>query len=130
MNSPHIGDMPVINPRYRCRKHRYGYFLISRVLSTLFDGIVKVDTETSEVLRWEGPQGHTPGEAIFVPRPAVSEGEVVDEDDGVLLSVVLDGANRTSYLLCLDAKNMTELGRAECEFAIAIGLHGRHVPAS
>jgi hypothetical protein len=23
---------------------------------------------------------------------------------------------------------MTELGSAECEFAVAIGLHGRHVP--
>lgn len=127
--SPHAGDMPVINPNYRCRKHRYGYFLITRVLATLFDAIAKIDTETRELLQWEGPHGHTPGEAIFVPRPA-ADGEELDEDDGVLLSVVLDGANRTSYLLCLDAKTMTELGRAECEFAVAIGLHGRHVPAS
>ncbi|KAK3300904.1 retinal pigment epithelial membrane protein-domain-containing protein [Chaetomium fimeti] len=135
--APHAGDMPVINPRYRGRKHRYGYFLVSRVLSTLFDGIAKIDTETRELLRWEGPRGHTPGEAIFVPRPATAaataddgDGVVPDEDDGVLLSVVLDGANRTSYLLCLDARTMTELGRAECEFAVAIGLHGRHVAAA
>ncbi|KAK4154961.1 carotenoid oxygenase [Chaetomidium leptoderma] len=128
--APHAGEMPVINPQYRCRKHRYGYFLISRALSTLFDAIAKVDTDTRELLQWEGPRGHSPGEAIFVPRPAAAEGEVPDEDDGVLLSVVLDGANRTSYLLCLDAKTMTELGSAECEFAVAIGLHGRHVPAS
>lgn len=127
--SPHAGDMPVINPAYRCLRHRYGYFLVSRIKSTLFDAIAKVDTETREVLQWEGPHGHTPGEAIFVPRPAAAEGEVLDEDDGVLLSVVLDGANRTSYLLCLDAKTMRELGRAECEFAVALGLHGRHVPA-
>ncbi|KAL1835557.1 hypothetical protein VTJ49DRAFT_6489 [Mycothermus thermophilus] len=128
--SPHAGDMGIINPQYRCRKHRYGYFLISRVLSTLFDAIVKVDTDTRELLLWEGPRGHTPGEAIFVPRPATADGVVPDEDDGVLLSVVLDGANKTSYLLCLDAKTMTELGRAECEFAVALGLHGRHVAAA
>ncbi|KAG7294563.1 hypothetical protein NEMBOFW57_004639 [Staphylotrichum longicolle] len=130
--SPHSGDMPVINPHYRCRKHRYGYFLVSRALSTLFDAIAKIDTETRELLQWEGPRGHTPGEAIFVPRPtaATADGAVPDEDDGVLLSVVLDGANRTSYLLCLDARTMTELGRAECEFAVALGLHGRHVAAS
>jgi torulene dioxygenase len=122
--APHAGDMPVINPRYRCRRHRYGYFVVSRALSTLFDAIAKVDTDTRELLQWEGPRGHTPGEAIFIPRP-----DAKDEDDGVLLSVVLDGENRTSYLLCLDAKIMTELGSAECEFAVAIGLHGRHVPA-
>ncbi|KAK5652829.1 hypothetical protein OQA88_9495 [Cercophora sp. LCS_1] len=126
--APHAGDMPVINPNYRCRKHRYGYFLVSRGLSTFFDAIVKIDTETREVLQWEGPRAHTPGEAIFVPRPA-ADGETVDEDDGVLLSVVLDGENRTSYLLCLDAKTMTELGSAECQFAVAIGLHGRHLSA-
>ncbi|KAI9150767.1 Beta,beta-carotene 15,15'-dioxygenase [Paramyrothecium foliicola] len=126
--SPHSGDMPTMNPVYRHRKHRYAYFLVSRALSTLFDAIAKVDTETRELLQWEGPQGHSPGEAIFVPRPAI-DGEAVDEDDGVLLSVVLDGENEKSYLLCLDAKTMTELGTAECNFAVAIGLHGRHVSA-
>ncbi|KAK0627328.1 retinal pigment epithelial membrane protein-domain-containing protein [Immersiella caudata] len=110
--SPHAGDMPVINPLYQGKKHRYGYILVSRVMSTLFEAIAKVDTETRELLQWQGPKGHTPGEAIFVPRPA-GDGEALDEDDGVLLSVVLDGENRRSYLLCLDAKTMTELGSAE-----------------
>ena len=123
---PHAGDMPVINPKYVCKRHRYDYLLTSRFLSTMFDSITKVDTETRELLRWEGPHGHTPGEAVFVPHPG-GDGEVLGEDDGVLLSVVLDGGNRRSYLLCLDARSMTELGRAECEFAVAIGLHGRHV---
>ncbi|KAK3292963.1 carotenoid cleavage dioxygenase 1 [Chaetomium fimeti] len=128
--SPHTGDLPTINPNYQCRKHRYAYFVISRIRSTFFDALAKVDTETAEVLQWEGPHGHTPGEAIFVPRPATDGEEEPSEDDGVLLSVVLDGANKMSYLLCLDAKTMTELGRAECEFAVAIGLHGCHLPAA
>ncbi|KAK1753200.1 Beta,beta-carotene 9 [Echria macrotheca] len=110
--APHVGDLPTINPNFRFREHRYVYLIVSRGLSTMFDAIAKVDTKTREVLRWEGPQGHTPGEAIFIPRPAV-EGESVDEDDGVLLSVVLDGGNKMSYLLCLDAPTMTEIGRAE-----------------
>ena len=48
------------------------------------------------------------------------------EDDGVLLSVVLDGPAHTSYLLCLDARTMEELGRAEADFAIGAGFHGVH----
>ncbi|KAK4118734.1 carotenoid cleavage dioxygenase 1 [Parathielavia appendiculata] len=130
--SPHAGDMPTINPLYRCRRHRYAYMLVSRGLSTLFDAIAKMDVDRREVLRWEGPRGHTPGEAVFVPRPRTEDNgdevrEEEEEDDGVLLSIVLDGENRTSYLLCLDARTMTELGSADCEFAVAVGLHGRHV---
>jgi len=120
--------LPTINEAYACRKHRFTYSMTSRGLSTLFDGIAKVDCETQEVLIWSGPRGHSPSEAIFVPRPSSEvENHTTEEDDGVLLSVILDGVNKTSYLLCLDAKTMTEVGRAECEFAIAITLHGQHV---
>jgi torulene dioxygenase len=57
-----------------------------------------------------------------VPSP-----EGVDEDDGVLLSVVLDGFDETSYLVCLDTRTMKELGRAECDWAVGIGTHGAHI---
>ncbi|AEO70629.1 uncharacterized protein THITE_2122267 [Thermothielavioides terrestris NRRL 8126] len=127
---PHAGDMPTINPAYACRKHRYVYCLINRGLSTLFDSIAKVDTHTRQVVSWSGGVGHSPGEAIFIARPGVGEdGQRVEseEDDGVLLSVVLDGFQRSSYLVCLDAKTMTELGRAECGFAVAFGFHGQHI---
>ncbi|KAK8030957.1 retinal pigment epithelial membrane protein [Apiospora arundinis] len=128
VSAPHIGDLPTINEAYACRKHRFTYSMASRGLSTLFDSISKIDCETRDVLIWSAPQAHSPSEAIFVPRPSVdTEAHASDEDDGVLLSVVLDGVNKSSYLLCLDAKTMTELGRAECEFAVAMTLHGQHV---
>ncbi|KAI0470661.1 beta,beta-carotene 9',10'-dioxygenase [Xylariaceae sp. FL0804] len=119
--TPRVGELPTINPAYATRRHRYVYSLPTRGLSTLTDGLVKTDTATGRALLWEGPRGHTPGEAIFVARPDAS-----DEDDGVLLSVVLDGLGRRSYLLCLDARTMTEMGRAECDFAVPLGFHGLH----
>lgn len=127
--TPHAGELPTINPAYACRRHRFVYGLVHRGLSTFLDGIVKTDTRTREAVVWEGPPGHTPGEAIFVPRPRAEKGPENEEDDGVLLSVVLDGDNRRSYLLCLDARTMRELGRAECGFAVGIGFHGQHVTA-
>lgn len=120
--APHAGELPTINPLYATKKHRYVYSLPFRGRSTLTDAIVKTDIETREVLFWDNPKGHTPGEAIFIPRPGGEE-----EDDGVLLSLILDGEKAKSYLLCLDAKTMTETGRAEVEFAIALGFHGAHV---
>lgn len=128
---PHSGDFGVIHPDYVCRKHRYIWSCSSVARSTLFDCIIKTDTQTREVIRWAGQTAHTPSEPIFIPRPATGDlAKLREEDDGVLLSVILDGRNRTSYLLCLDAKSMEELGRAECEFAIGITFHGKHMKSS
>ncbi|SPO07108.1 related to beta-carotene 15,15`-dioxygenase [Cephalotrichum gorgonifer] len=123
--APYAGELPTYNTAYMLREHRYTYAVSSRGLSTMFDSIVKTDTATQEALMWCGPKGHTPGEAIFVPRPAGEDGGERAEDDGVLLSVVLDGESRVSYLLCLDARTMEEVGRAECGFAVGFGFHGR-----
>lgn len=124
--APHVGELPTINRAYACRPYRYVYSVPSRGLSTAIgECLAKTDLATREALVWRGPAGHTPGEAIFVARP-----DAVDEDDGVLLSVVLDGAGQRSYLLCLDAKTMTEMGRAEADFAISFGFHGLHAPVA
>ena len=47
------------------------------------------------------------------------------EDDGVLLSAVLDGDSGGSYLLVLDATNMETLATAEVKGPhIPFGFHG------
>ncbi|KAI8624979.1 carotenoid cleavage dioxygenase 1 [Xylariaceae sp. FL1651] len=131
IKSPHAGELPTINPDYATRRYRYVYSLATHGYSTMHDAIVKTDLATRQTVSWQGPKGHTPGEAIFVPRPKqLQEGdEEMDEDDGVLLSVVLDGYGKNSYLLCLDAKTMKELGRAVCEWAVGHGFHGLHIHA-
>lgn len=131
IKAPHVGDLPTINPAFHTRPYRYLYSLPNNGKSTFVDTILKTDTVTQEVLQWNNPAGHTPGEAIFVPRPRDHQegGKEQEEDDGVLLSVVLNGFSRTSYLVCIDAKTMVEMGRAEMEFAVGEGLHGMHTPA-
>ncbi|OAA53468.1 torulene oxygenase [Niveomyces insectorum RCEF 264] len=123
--APHTGELPTINPAYATRRHRFVYSMSNRGRSTLSDGLVKTDTQTRAALLWRAPEAHTPGEAIFVPRP----GPGLAEDDGVLLSVVLDGRAGTSYVLCLDARTMQETGRATMTFAVGFGFHGLHAPA-
>lgn len=124
ITTPHAGDLPAINPAYATKKHRYVWGVATRGLSLFFDSIVKTDTETGDALIWSGGKGHTPSEMVFIARPGAT-----DEDDGVVLSIVLDGNKGHSYVLCLDAKTLEELGRAEANFAIAFGLHGVHVPS-
>jgi beta,beta-carotene 9',10'-dioxygenase len=64
-----------------------------------------------------------PGEPVFVPSPDARR-----EDDGVLLSVVLDGRTGSSFLLVLDASSLEELARAEVPHQIPFGFHGQYAP--
>jgi carotenoid cleavage dioxygenase-like enzyme len=48
-----------------------------------------------------------------------------EEDDGAILSVVLDAARGSSFLLVLDAASFEELGRAEAPQRIPLGFHGQ-----
>ncbi|KAL4867378.1 hypothetical protein BDV12DRAFT_198331 [Aspergillus spectabilis] len=115
-------ELPALNPTYITMPHRYTYAVIDRGYSTFFDGIMKFDSRANETLVWSD-QAQSPGEPIFVLDP---KGE--KEDDGVLLSVVLDGLTGKSYLLVLDAGSLKELGRASMQGVVAFGFHGQYVP--
>lgn len=118
-----VGELPTINLNFVTREHRFVYGVVNRGYSSFLDGICKTDTKTGEALYWD-ERGCTPGEAIFVPDPAGT-----GEDDGVLLSVVLDtrkAGEESSFLLVLDARTMRELGRAEVGGVVGFGFHGCH----
>lgn len=111
-------ELPTINPDYRTYRHRFSYGCADRMKSSFMDGIVKFDNITKTSIHWE-TEGHTPGEPIFVADP---DGKA--EDDGVLLTVVLDGFIERSYLLVLNAKTLEEVGRAEVPGPVSFGFHG------
>ncbi|EIW74527.1 carotenoid cleavage dioxygenase [Coniophora puteana RWD-64-598 SS2] len=114
-------DLPTLNPRYVCKPARYVYGVNDRGQSTFYDGLVKFDTHTQEAVYWSA-QAQSAGEAVFVPNPDGTE-----EDDGALLTVVLDGFTGKSYLAVLDARDMTEVARASLETAVGFGFHGAYV---
>jgi len=79
------------------------------------------DAATHTVTYWSA-HAQSAGEAVFVPDPSETE-----EDDGALVSVVLDGFTGRSYLVGLDAKDITETGRASLETAVDFGFHGAYI---
>lgn len=117
-------ELPTFNPRYATKPSRYMYGVTDEGNSTFLDGLIKYDSHTRTAKKWR-VHAHSPGEAIFLPHP---EGR--EEDEGILLSVVLDGTRGKSYLLVLDAKSFTEVGRAEMETVVGFGFHGTHVGVS
>lgn len=86
---------------------------------TWLDGIVKADVEERATTVWR-EAGRFPGEPVFAARPGAE-----DEDDGVLLSVVLDADRGSSFLLVLDAADLSEVARAEVPHHIPFSFHGQ-----
>ena len=117
-NSP---ELPTFNPSYSTKPTRYIYGVSDRGNSTFLDGLLKFDTRTQTAIARIN-HAQSPGEPIFVRNP-----EGTEEDDGVCLSVVLDGNKGRSYLCCLDARSFEEVGRAEMEVVVPFGFHGSHV---
>ncbi len=115
------GDLELPRINYgRCNERPYRHVWgNAKGVSGWFERIAKVDADTGATLSWSEP-GCYPGEPVFVARPAAT-----DEDEGVLLSVVLDADAGTSFLLVLDAANLSELARAHAPHHIPFGFHGQ-----
>jgi carotenoid cleavage dioxygenase-like enzyme len=120
-----LSDVPFELPRidYRTRNGRPYRFVYGAGPAPDGPGwlerIVKVDLDGGET-HWEEP-GTFPGEPVFVPRTG-AEGE----DDGVLLSVLLEPDRGASSLLVLDAGDLRQIARARVPHHIPFGFHGQH----
>jgi carotenoid cleavage dioxygenase-like enzyme len=122
-----LADMPIELPRINyesCagKPYRYVWGTGVQTKGDFLDSIVKIDTETGTVATWHAA-GLYPGEPVFVPSPSAKT-----EDDGVLLSIVLDIGKDRSFLLVLEAASLKELARAEAPHAIPFHFHGNYFP--
>ena len=116
-------ELPRINyDRHNGRRYRFAYGA-GQHGDDFLDQLVKLDVDSGATTVWHEP-GCYPGEPVFVAAP-----DAESEDDGVLLSVVLDSASGTSFLLVLDAGSLAELARARVPHAIPFGFHGQFTTA-
>jgi len=119
----HPMELPRINyGRCNERPYRYAWGVSDSPDGTWLERIVKADVEEGLTTVW-GEDGSYPGEPVFVAAP-----DADGEDEGVLLSIVLDGARGASFLLVLDAGSLEELARAEVPHHIPFGFHGQFAP--
>jgi carotenoid cleavage dioxygenase-like enzyme len=111
-------ELPRINYG-RCNERPYRYTWGVGIDGGWLDKIVKADVEEQSSKVWR-QEGYYPGEPVFVAAP-----EAEREDEGVLLSIVLDASKGNSFLLVLDAATLEELARAEVPHHIPFGFHGQ-----
>ncbi|MFB6118774.1 carotenoid oxygenase family protein [Halosegnis sp.] len=114
--------LPTVSPATWLAEHRYVYAQGTNEPVTEWPRAVrKVDTADGETTDWT--DGGPVSEPIFVPRP---DGDA--EDDGVVLTVMLDPDAERSLLVVLDAATMTERARAPLPHALPFDFHGRFFP--
>jgi beta,beta-carotene 9',10'-dioxygenase len=82
-----------------------------------YNRLVRIDVADGSHRAWQADDCY-PGEPVFVPAPGGGSGE------GVILTVVLDAAAGTSFLLALDAASLGEVARATLPQAVLFGFHG------
>ncbi len=117
-------EFPKVNPANVHREYRYTYAVSFEpgTPTGQANQLVKVDVKSGETKTWY-ENGVYPTEPFMVPRPGAT-----DEDDGVLLSVLLDAKSKRSALALFDAKSLGEIGRATIPAVLPFGFHGQVLP--
>lgn len=117
-------EFGMINQKYAGQKYRYVYSTMAKPGWFLFEGFVKHDLETGEAIEVKLPQGVYASEAPFAPRIGA-----VDEDDGYLVSFVIDENRGTSECIIIDAKKFADgpICRIALPHKISSGTHAHWV---
>jgi len=114
-------EMPRINNSCRQSQHRYVYAMSSNKPSSP-NKLVKIDTQTGAKKNWSWPNCY-PSEPTFIANP-----DGTNEDDGVIVSIVLDAHKKQSFLLVLDAQSFAPIGQAWVPHHIPFIVHGNYFP--
>ncbi|KAL6607226.1 hypothetical protein LY90DRAFT_672048 [Neocallimastix californiae] len=103
-------ELPTINQKYLGRSYKYAYGVAlpftDPTSGKYYDRIKKIDVESKQIICWNEPHCY-PSQPIFIQDP--SNADV--EDEGVILSSVYDGSKDESFVIILNAKDMTEITR-------------------
>jgi carotenoid cleavage dioxygenase len=123
-----LGDQLVefgmINQRYLAQPYRYAYSTTTRPGWFLFNGFVKHDLHTGTSTTITLPEGRYASEAPFAPRVGAE-----DEDDGYLVSFVIDENQGTSECIIIDCKRFADgpVCRIALPHKISSGTHSHWV---
>ena len=115
-------EFPRVNENFLGRQTRYGYTgRMAQGSMPLFDGVLKYDLNTGKSQTHEFGQGCYGGEAVFVPHPSAK-----DEDDGWLITFVHNSTEETSFLVVINAQDVTSepLARVLIPQRLPYGFHG------
>jgi beta,beta-carotene 9',10'-dioxygenase len=114
-------ELPRINyRRTNMKDYEFMYSTGTHSFEDFTNRLIKINVKSKDFAVWS-EKGCHPGEPVFVARHGG-----VQEDDGLVLSVVLDSNKGNSFLLVLNAQSFEEIARAEVPHHIPYGIHGQY----
>jgi carotenoid cleavage dioxygenase len=118
--SERIVEFGMINPRYAMRKSRYVWSTTTRPGWFLFNGYVRHDTATGEEQVCRLPEGIYASESPMIPKKGATS-----EEDGYLVTFLIDENTSTSECAILDAGDVTKgpICRLALPHKICSGTH-------
>jgi carotenoid cleavage dioxygenase len=121
------GEFPRVNDDYATRRTRYLYNCMARTWEFEFEfhGIVKYDTATGAATEYFYGDHEVSGEHAFAPDP-----DGAAEDDGWLLSFVIDRTTERTDLAIIDARDVAAgpVARVHLPRRVPIGFHANWFP--
>lgn len=117
-------EFGMINQKFAGQKYRYVYSTVAKPGWFLFQGYVKHDLETGETIEINLEPGRYASESPFVPRI-----DAKDEDDGYLVSFIIDENEGTSECILIDCKKFEQgpVCRIALPHKISSGTHSTWV---
>ena len=118
-------EFGMFNQRHAGRSYRFAYSAMMVPGLFLMNGWVKHDLETGKSWEFKLPPGRYCSETPFAPRAGA-----VGEDDGYLVSFIIDENNGTSECLILDAARIEAgpVARVRLPHKISSGTHSCWAP--
>ena len=121
------GEFPRINDTRAGRRHRYMYNSLARDWEFDFDfhGVIKYDVETGNAEELIHGDTAVSGEHVFAPNPNGTA-----EDDGWLLTFIVDRLTEKSELAIMDARHVSDgpIARVQLPGRVPIGFHANWFP--
>jgi carotenoid cleavage dioxygenase-like enzyme len=125
-SSPLIFDYPTFNPHYKKKAYQYFYGIsIKSNTSAWFDKLIKVDVRSNEIVKeWSSPNVYLT-EFDFVPTANDrKEAFQLEEDDGILLSILYNATNDSSMFGVFNASTIEPIGIYPMEHTVPFHAHG------
>jgi len=110
-------DFPTINEKYRGMEYCWVYGWVALDYSR--HSLIKRNVCGEGGEKRFTQENHYYGEASFVANP-----DAIAEDDGVLVTIGFDGPKEQSYLMLLNATDMTPIDWAYTQHIVPFSFHG------